>query len=111
VRRAALRAMSHAARPDLRLLYERALSDTDACVRYYALRGLGADRRGSGRADGRPPSQRRRPPGAVRGSGRPDRSSSPLVPSARLRLGAPGPVRCHTPLPCCDPCRPSLATS
>ena len=40
VRRAALRAMSHAARPDLRLLYERALSDTDACVRYYALRGL-----------------------------------------------------------------------
>ncbi|MDQ1386270.1 MAG: hypothetical protein QOG65_3649 [Actinomycetota bacterium] len=32
--------MSHAARPDLRLLYERALSDTDACVRYYALRGL-----------------------------------------------------------------------
>ncbi|MCU1467551.1 MAG: hypothetical protein JWM72_3479 [Actinomycetia bacterium] len=40
VRRAALRAMSHAARPDLRLLYERALSDKDACVRYYALRGL-----------------------------------------------------------------------
>jgi hypothetical protein len=40
VRRAAARAMSHAARPDLRLLYERALSDKDACVRYYGLRGL-----------------------------------------------------------------------
>ncbi len=32
--------MSHAARPDLWTQYERALGDKDACVRYYALRGL-----------------------------------------------------------------------
>jgi hypothetical protein len=49
VRRAAIRAMAHAARPDLRLLFERALGDKDACVRYYALRGLGQI--GVGRAD------------------------------------------------------------
>jgi hypothetical protein len=40
VRRAAIRAMSHAARPDLRAMFERALGDKDACVRYYALRGI-----------------------------------------------------------------------
>ena len=39
VRRAAIRAAAHVARPDLRLLFERALADKDACVRYYALRG------------------------------------------------------------------------
>jgi hypothetical protein len=49
VRRSAIRAMAHAARPDLRLLYERALADKDACVRYYALRGLAQI--GVGRAD------------------------------------------------------------
>jgi hypothetical protein len=49
VRRAAIRAMAHVARPDLRLLFERALSDKDACVRYYALRGLAQI--GVGRAD------------------------------------------------------------
>lgn len=49
VRRAAIRAMAHVARPDLRLLYERALADKDACVRYYALRGLAQI--GVGRAD------------------------------------------------------------
>ncbi len=49
VRRAAIRAMAHVARPDLRLLYERALSDKDPCVRYYALRGLAQI--GVGRAD------------------------------------------------------------
>jgi HEAT repeat protein len=49
VRRAAARAMSHAARPDLRPLFERALSDKDACVRYYALRGL--SQIGVGRAE------------------------------------------------------------
>jgi hypothetical protein len=49
VRRSAIRAMAHAARPDLRLLYERALADKDACVRYYALRGLAHI--GVGRAD------------------------------------------------------------
>ncbi len=49
VRRAAIRAMAHAARPDLRLLFERALGDKDACVRYYALRGLAQI--GVGRAD------------------------------------------------------------
>jgi hypothetical protein len=40
VKRAAIRAMAHVARPDLRLLFERALADKDACVRYYGLRGL-----------------------------------------------------------------------
>jgi hypothetical protein len=40
VRRAAIRAMAHVAREDLRLLFERALVDKDGCVRYYALRGL-----------------------------------------------------------------------
>jgi hypothetical protein len=49
VRRAAIRAAAHVARPDLRLLFERALSDKDACVRYYALRGL--SQIGVGRAD------------------------------------------------------------
>ena len=49
VRRAAIRAMAHVARPDLRLLFERALADKDACVRYYALRGLAQI--GVGRAD------------------------------------------------------------
>jgi HEAT repeat protein len=49
VRRAAIRAAAHVARPDLRLLFERALSDKDACVRYYALRGLAQI--GVGRAD------------------------------------------------------------
>jgi hypothetical protein len=49
VRRAAIRAMAHVARPDLRLLFERALGDKDACVRYYALRGLAQI--GVGRAD------------------------------------------------------------
>lgn len=49
VRRAAIRAMAGAARPDLRLLFERALADKDACVRYYALRGLAQI--GVGRAD------------------------------------------------------------
>ncbi|HEV7525773.1 MAG TPA: HEAT repeat domain-containing protein [Acidimicrobiia bacterium] len=49
VRRSAIRAMAHVARPDLRLLFERALGDKDACVRYYALRGLAQI--GVGRAD------------------------------------------------------------
>jgi hypothetical protein len=49
VRRAAIRAAAHVARPDLRLLFERALSDKDGCVRYYALRGL--SQIGVGRAD------------------------------------------------------------
>ena len=49
VRRAAIRAAAHTARPDLRLLFERALNDKDACVRYYALRGLAQV--GVGRAD------------------------------------------------------------
>lgn len=49
VRRAAIRAAAHVARPDLRLLFERALADKDACVRYYALRGL--SQIGVGRAD------------------------------------------------------------
>ena len=49
VRRAAIRAAAHVARPDLRLLFERALADKDACVRYYALRGLAQI--GVGRAD------------------------------------------------------------
>jgi len=49
VRRAAIKAMSHVAREDLRLLFERALVDKDACVRYYALRGLAQI--GVGRAD------------------------------------------------------------
>jgi hypothetical protein len=49
VRRAAIRAMAHVARPDLRLLFERALANKDACVRYYALRGLAQI--GVGRAD------------------------------------------------------------
>jgi hypothetical protein len=49
VRRAAIRAAAHVARPDLRLLYERALADKDPCVRYYALRGLAQI--GVGRAD------------------------------------------------------------
>jgi hypothetical protein len=49
VRRAAIRAAAHAARPDLRLLFERALADKDPCVRYYALRGL--SQIGVGRAD------------------------------------------------------------
>ena len=54
VRRAAIRAMAHVARPDLRLMFERALADKDACVRYYALRGLaqrGLAQIGVGRAD------------------------------------------------------------
>jgi hypothetical protein len=49
VRRASIRAMAHASRPDLRALFERALADKDACVRYYALRGLAQI--GVGRAD------------------------------------------------------------
>jgi HEAT repeats len=49
VRRAAIRAAAHVARPDLRLLFERALADKDPCVRYYALRGLAQI--GVGRAD------------------------------------------------------------
>jgi len=49
VRRAAIRAMAHVSRPDLRLLFERAMVDKDACVRYYALRGLSVI--GVGRAD------------------------------------------------------------
>ena len=49
VRRAALRAMAHVARSDLRLMFERALVDKDPCVRYYALRGLAVI--GVGRAD------------------------------------------------------------
>lgn len=49
VRRAAIRAAAHVARPDLRLLYERALADKDPCVRYYAVRGL--SQIGVGRAD------------------------------------------------------------
>jgi hypothetical protein len=49
VRRAAIRAAAHTARPDLRLLFERALADKDACVRYYAIRGLAQI--GVGRAD------------------------------------------------------------
>jgi hypothetical protein len=49
VRRAAIRAAAHVARPDLRLLFERALGDKDPCVRYYALRGLAQI--GVGRAD------------------------------------------------------------
>jgi len=49
VLRAAIRAMAHAARPDLRLFFERALNDKDACVRYYGLRGLAQI--GVGRAD------------------------------------------------------------
>jgi hypothetical protein len=40
VRRAAIRAAAHNARPESRLLFERALVDKDACVRYYAVRGL-----------------------------------------------------------------------
>jgi hypothetical protein len=51
VRRSAIRAMSHAARPELRTQYERALGDKDACVRYYALRGLAQI--GVGRAEPR----------------------------------------------------------
>ena len=49
VRRAAIRAAAHVARPDLRLLFERALADKDPCVRYYAVRGL--SQIGVGRAD------------------------------------------------------------
>ena len=49
VRRAAIRAMAHVSRPDLRLLFERAMVDKDACVRYYAVRGLSII--GVGRAD------------------------------------------------------------
>jgi hypothetical protein len=49
VRRASIRAMAHAARPDLRALFEHALADKDACVRYYALRGIAQI--GVGRAD------------------------------------------------------------
>jgi hypothetical protein len=41
VRRAAIRAAAHDAKPDSRLLFERALADQDACVRYYGVRGLG----------------------------------------------------------------------
>jgi hypothetical protein len=40
VRRAAIRAAAHKANPDSRLLFERALADQDACVRYYGVRGL-----------------------------------------------------------------------
>ena len=49
VRRSAIRAMAHVPRPDSALLFERALGDKDACVRYYALRGL--SQIGVGRAD------------------------------------------------------------
>ena len=49
VRRAAIRAMAHSPRPDVRSMLERALADNDACVRYYALRGLAQI--GVGRAD------------------------------------------------------------
>ncbi len=42
VRRAAARAIGYTRRPELRDLLERALDDKDACVRYYALRGLAA---------------------------------------------------------------------
>jgi HEAT repeat protein len=49
VKRAAIRAMAHVSRPDLRLLFERALADKDACLRYYGLRGLSPI--GVGRAD------------------------------------------------------------
>jgi hypothetical protein len=49
VRRAAIRAMAHVARDDLRSLFERGLLDTDACVRYYGVRGLALI--GVGRAD------------------------------------------------------------
>jgi hypothetical protein len=49
VKRTAIRAMAHVARPDLRLLFERALADKDACLRYYGLRGLAPI--GVGRAD------------------------------------------------------------
>jgi HEAT repeat protein len=49
VRRATIRAMAHVAREDLRLMFERALSDKDACVRYYGVRGLAQI--GVGRAD------------------------------------------------------------
>jgi hypothetical protein len=48
VRRATMRAASHKTGTD-RLLFERALTDKDACVRYYALRGLAQV--GVGRAD------------------------------------------------------------
>jgi HEAT repeat protein len=41
--------MAHASRPDLRGLFERALADKDACVRYYGLRGIAQI--GVGRAD------------------------------------------------------------
>jgi hypothetical protein len=40
VRRATARAMAFAARGELRPSYERALADSDACVRYFGLRGL-----------------------------------------------------------------------
>ena len=49
VRRASIRAMAHVARDDLRALFERALADKDACVRYYGLRGIAQI--GVGRAD------------------------------------------------------------
>jgi hypothetical protein len=50
VRRATARAMAHIeGGADLRALFERALVDKDACVRYYGLRGLAQI--GVGRAD------------------------------------------------------------
>jgi hypothetical protein len=49
VRRAAIRAASYKGGDESRLIFERALTDKDACVRYYALCGLA--RIGVGRAD------------------------------------------------------------
>jgi hypothetical protein len=40
VRRATIRAATYKGGEESRLLFERALTDKDACVRYYALRGL-----------------------------------------------------------------------
>ena len=40
VRRATARVLAESARPEARDLLERALADGDACVRYYAVRGL-----------------------------------------------------------------------
>jgi hypothetical protein len=96
---AAIRAMAHVARPDLRLLFERALADKDACVRYYALRGLAqiGVARAEPSVERRASAARYRSPGALRGAGRARGSDS--------SVGRSG--DCHTPLSCSPACRRS----